>query len=425
MKIAAVLLLATAALGAQFNPGTDRVLPQAKELYFDIHSHPELSWHETRTAEALASKLRAVGFEVTEQVGKTGVVGVLKNGNGPVVLLRTELDALPVEEKTRLPYASKVHTKNDAGQDVGVMHACGHDVHIASLYGTAARMANEKDKWHGTLIVIGQPAEEVGGGAEAMIKDGLFTRFPRPQYAIAFHDGVDEPAGDLSVTDGYVLANADTVRVTMYGKGTHGSAPQDGIDPVLMIARATVALQSIVSREIAPGEPAVVTVGFINAGTKENIIPDHAEMGLTVRSYSDATRQHLLASIQRIVKAEAQAAGAEKEPKFEIRVGAPSVYNDPKLAARLRSTLQQTFGADHVRVGKPAMAGDDFAEMGRSGIPAVMVRFGVANPQEFADAKRTGKQIPSNHSPLFAPDADPSLRTAITAETAVLQNLLQ
>src|SRR3954468_18208872 len=283
------------------------VLPDAQTLYLDLHQHPELSSHETRTAAELANRLRTLGYDVTEHVGGTGIVAILKNGAGPTVMLRSELDALPVEEKTGLPYASKVRAKDDAGLDVPVMHACGHDLHMASLLGTAAIMVRNKNSWHGTLMLIGQPAEETIGGASGMIKDGLFTRFPKPDFGIALHVGNDLPAGQVGITPGVYNTNADSIHITIFGKGGHGSQPNTAIDPILIAARTILALQTIVSREVKPGETAVVTVGYIRAGTKNNIIPDKAEMGLTVRTRKPEVRQQVLAAITRIVKAEAVA----------------------------------------------------------------------------------------------------------------------
>ncbi|MBV8207114.1 MAG: amidohydrolase [Acidobacteria bacterium] len=428
MKTFLLLLLASVAF-AQSNGAAgeaNAVLPGAYQLYVDLHQHPELSGHEVRTASVLADKLRGLGYEVTEHVGGTGVVALLKNGDGPTVLLRTELDALPVEEKTGLPYASKVRTKNDAGQEVGVMHACGHDIHLAALYGTAAVMARSRNTWRGTLFLIGQPAEETIGGARGMLSDGLFSRFPKPKYAVAFHDTNAEAAGKVSVSPGYILSNADSIRVTVYGKGAHGSQPQSGIDPVLMAARIVVTLQSIVSREIPPGEAAVVTVGYLHAGTKNNIIPDSAEMGLTVRSYSPEVRKRLLASIDRIVRAEAEAAGAEKPPTIDHYESTPAVYNDPELVARILPTLQQALGKENLEPGGRAMASDDFANyFAEGGVPEVMLSLGAANPEKFREARASGRALPSNHSPLFAPDPEPTLRTGIVAEAAVLRNLLQ
>ncbi len=275
----------------------DSVYPDAHALYLDIHQNPELSAHETQTAAKLAGRLRSLGYEVTEHVGGTGIVAILKNGAGPTVMLRTELDALPVEEKTGLPYASKVHAKDDAGHDVPVMHACGHDLHMAAILGTAAIMAHSKDTWHGTLMLIGQPAEETIGGAKGMLDDGLFTRFPKPDVAVALHVGNALPAGMVGITPGVYNTNADSLRITIYGKGGHGSAPHTAIDPIVIAARTILALQTIASREVKPGEMAVVTVGYIQAGTKNNIIPDQAELGLTVRTSKPDVRKQVLAAI--------------------------------------------------------------------------------------------------------------------------------
>jgi amidohydrolase len=402
----------------------ESVYPNAHALYLDIHEYPELSMHETQTAAKLATQFRNLGYDVTEHVGNTGVVAVMKNGTGPTILLRTELDALPVEEKTGLPYASKVRTKDDAGHDVPVMHACGHDLHMAAIVGTAAVMAHSKDSWHGTLILIGQPAEETIGGARAMIKDGLFTRFPRPDVLVALHVGNELPAGQVSVTPGIYSSNADSLKVTIYGKGGHGSAPHTAIDPIVIAARTILALQTISSREIKPGEFAVVTVGYIQSGTKNNIIPDTAEMGLTVRTYKPEIRKQVLAAIARIVKAEAEAAGAQREPSIDHFEGADAVYNNPALAEHLRATLESALGKNNVIVEPPITASEDFSEFVEQGIPGFYFSLGGANPEKYADVKAAGRTLPSNHSPLFAPDVDPSLRTAIIAEVAVLRNLL-
>src|SRR5512146_3099329 len=290
------------------------VYPEAHALYVDIHEHPELSSHEVQTAQKLAARLRSLGYDVTEHVGGTGIVAILKNGAGPTIMLRTELDALPVEEKTGLPYASKVHAKDNAGLDVPVMHACGHDVHLASLLGTAEVMSHGRNAWHGTLILIGQPAEETIGGAGGMIRDGLFTRFPKPDAIVALHVGNDFPAGVIGITPGIYNTNSDSVRITIYGKGGHGAMPNTTIDPIVIAARTIGALQTIASREVKPGEMAIVTVGYIRAGTKNNIIPDQAEMGLTIRTRNAEVRKQVLAAITRIAKAEAAAGGAAREP---------------------------------------------------------------------------------------------------------------
>jgi amidohydrolase len=418
-------LLATA--GAQSTAVSDvnAVYPDAHALYLDLHEHPELSGHEIQTAEKLAARLRTAGYEVTEHIGGTGVVALLKNGAGPTIMLRTELDALPVEEKTGLPYSSKVREKNDAGAEVPVMHACGHDLHMAALLGTAEIMAHSKSTWHGTLMLIGQPAEETIGGADGMIRDGLFTRFPKPNAAVALHVGNDMPAGMVSITPGIYNTNSDSIRITIYGKGGHGSAPQTAIDPIVIAARTIVSLQTIVSREVKPGEMAVVTVGYIQAGTKNNIIPDHAEMGLTVRTFNGDVRKQILASITRIAKAEAAAAGAPKEPLIERYEGTDLVYNDPVLAERLRVPLQAALGKNNVITAPPITPSEDFSYFIEQGVPGFYFSLGGADPQKYEQAKASGTQLPSNHSPFFAPDVEPALKAGISAEVAVLRNLLQ
>ncbi len=403
---------------------TDSVYPDAHAFYLDLHEHPELSEHETQTAEKLAQRLRSGGYEVAEHVGNTGIVAVLKNGDGPTIMLRTELDALPVEEKTGLPYASKVHAKDDAGHDVSVMHACGHDVHMASLLGTAELMARTKNTWHGTLMLIGQPAEEMIQGAKGMIADGLFTRFPKPDAIVALHVSNEFPAGMVGVTPGVYNTNADSLRITIYGKGGHGAMPQATIDPIVIAARTILSLQTIASREVRPGEMAVVTVGYVHAGTKNNIIPDQAEMGLTVRTYKPDVRKQVLAAISRIAKAEAAAGGATREPSVDRYEGADLVYNNPELAERLRTTLESSLGKSNVLISGPITPSEDFSYFVEQGVPGFYFSLGGADPQKFAEARANGSRLPSNHSPLFAPDTDPAIHTGIAAEVAVLRNLL-
>jgi hippurate hydrolase len=391
----------------------------------DIHENPELSSHEVQTAAKLAARLRALGYELTEHVGGTGIVAILKNGAGPTVMLRTELDALPVEEKTGLAYASKVHAKDDAGRDVPVMHACGHDLHMASIVGTAAIMAHSKNSWHGTLMLIGQPAEETIAGAKGMIADGLLTRFPRPDAAVAMHVGNLLPAGKVGLTPGVYNTNADSLRLTIYGKGGHGAAPQTTIDPIVIAARTILALQTITSREVKPGEMAVVTVGYIHAGTKNNIIPDQAELGLTVRTRNAEVRKQVLAAIERITKAEAEAGGAPRAPLLDHYESTDLVYNDPALAQRMKATLEAALGKDNVVIEDPIPASEDFSYFVEQGIPGFYFSLGGADPEKFAEAKAAGTMLPSNHSPLFAPDVDPALRTGIAAEVAALRELLK
>jgi amidohydrolase len=413
---------------AQITPGSkevEAVYPDAYALYLDLHQHPELSAHETQTAAKLAGRLRDLGYDVTEHVGGTGVVALLRNGAGPTVMLRTELDALPVEEKTGLTYASKVRAKDDSGRDVPVAHACGHDLHMASLAGTAAIMAHSRGTWHGTLMLIGQPAEETIAGAESMIADGLFTRFSKPDVGVAMHVDNLLPAGQVGITPGIYNTNADSLRITIYGKGGHGSAPHTTIDPIVIAARTILALQTIASREVKPGEMAVITVGYIQAGTKNNIIPDHAELGLTVRTFKDDVRKQILAAIARITKAEAEAGGAPREPRIEHYEGTDLVYNDPGLAQRLRAPLEAALGSKNVVTTEPILSSEDYAYFIEKGVPSLYFSLGGADPEKYAQAMATGVMLPSNHSPLFAPDADPALHTGITAEVAVLRNLLQ
>ncbi len=436
IRSAMFLILAALAASAQNAPAVsfenaslkdqvESVFPDAKALYLDLHQHPELSSHETRTAALLAGKLRALGYEVTENLGGAGIVAVMKNGPGPVVMLRTELDALPVEEQTGLPYASKVRAKDDSGRDVPVMHACGHDVHMATLYGTATIMAKSKDTWHGTLMLVGQPAEETITGAQKMVAEGLFTKFPKPDIGVAMHDENGIAVGQVGITPGFSKAAADSLRITVYGKGGHGARPESTIDPVLIAASIAVRLQSIIAREIHPGDAAVITVGYIQAGTKNNIIPDTAQMGLTVRSYKPEVRQHLLAAIERVAKAEAEAGGADKMPLVEKYESTSAVYNDPVLTQHLAGVLESVVGKGNVVKEDPLMTSEDYSVFIEQGVPSFYFTLGVADPQKLAAAHASHKELPSNHSPLFAPVVDPALHTGITAEVSILRDLLK
>jgi amidohydrolase len=403
----------------------DAAYPAAYALYVDLHEHPELSGYETRTAGKLAVDLRSLGYTVTERVGGTGVVAILRNGAGKTVMLRTELDALPVEEQTGLAYASKVHAKDAAGREVPVGHMCGHDLHISALVATAGIMARSRNSWRGTLILIGQPAEETISGASAMVRDGLFTRFPRPDVLLALHVGNELPAGEVGITPGIYDSNADSLRITVYGKGGHGSAPHTTVDPIVIAARTILALQTIVSREVKPGEFAVVTVGYINAGTKNNIIPDRAELGLTVRTYKADVRKTVLEAIPRIANAEAQAAGAPRAPTIERYETTDAVYNDPALTQRLRTVLEGALDKSNVVTEEPITASEDFSVFVGQGIPGFYLTLGGADPQKYEAAKAAGTRLPSNHSSLFAPDVDPAMHTAISAEVAMLRDLLK
>jgi hippurate hydrolase len=429
MKTARLILffsLAVSGYGqnAASSKEVDAVYPAAHDLYIDLHQNPELSSHETQTAAKLAARLRSLGYEVTEGVGGTGIVAILKNGAGPTVMLRSELDALPVEEKTGLPFASKVHAQDDSGHDVPVAHACGHDLHMAALVATADILAHSKQSWHGTLMLIGQPAEETISGAKRMIDDGLFTRFPKPAVGVALHVGNYLPAGQVGITPGVYNTNADSLRITIYGKGGHGAAPHATIDPIVIAARTILALQTIVSREVKPGEMAVVTVGYVRAGTKNNIIPDQAELGLTVRTYKADVRKQVLTAINRIAKAEALAGGSQQEPLIEHYESTDSVYNDPGLAERLRAPLEAVLGKENVITTGPITPSEDYAFFIEQGVPSLYMSLGGADPQKYAESKNTGVMLPSNHSPYFAPDVDPALHSGIKAEVAVLRNLL-
>jgi amidohydrolase len=402
----------------------DAIYPELDKLYVDLHQTPELSFHEEKTAAKMADRLRALGFEVTTGVGKTGVVGILRNGKGPTVMLRTDLDALPVEEKTGLPYASKVTATDDAGETVRVMHACGHDVHMTSWIGAATLLSRAKDRWRGTLMMVGQPAEEKGGGAAKMLADGLFTKFPKPDFAFAIHDSAQAPSGKVEFVPGYALANVDSVDVTIYGKGGHGAYPHTTVDPIVIAARTVVALQTIVGRENNPLDPAVVTVGSIHGGTKHNIIPDEVKLQLTVRSYKDDVRKRLLASIERIAKAEAAAAGAPKPPEVKITDGTPATYNDPAVTKRVADAIARGLGAGNVSEAQPVMGGEDFSEYGRAGVPATMLWVGAVEPKKYAAAKAGGPPLPSLHSSEFAPDREATLRTGVKTVTLAALELL-
>jgi hippurate hydrolase len=402
----------------------DAVYPQADALYRDLHRQPELSGHEEKTAATLAAGLKSLGYEVTTGVGKTGVVGVLKNGAGPVVLLRTELDGLPVEEKTGLDYASTARTKDDAGVDVGLMHACGHDIHMASWMATARIMAGARNRWAGTLVLIGQPAEETLRGAQWMLEDGLLTRFPRPDFALAIHDDARYPAGLIGYRAGPVLSNSDSIRITIFGAGGHGARPEATIDPVVIAARTVLALQTIVSREVSPFDAAVITVGTIHAGTKANIIPAEARIELSVRSLTGKVRAHLLSAIDRIVKAEAVAGRSPKEPVIERFDGTDALVNDPALTQRVSDALLRLLGQDRVKEVAPEMASEDFSRFHLAGVPTLALRVGADEPAAFEAAEASGATLPSLHSPLFAPDRERTLKTGILAEVLALRELM-
>ena len=400
------------------------VAPGLEELYVDLHRSPELSMRETATAAKLAVRLRALGYEVTEKVGGTGLVGVLANGDGPVVMLRTDLDALPVEEKTGLPHASRATGTDDEGRPVPVMHACGHDLHMTAWTGAATLLARARGSWRGTLVLVGQPAEEKGAGADRMLKDGLFTRFPRPSFAVALHVTPELPAGQIGVTPGPAFASVDSVDVTIHGKGGHGAMPHRTIDPILIAARTVVALQALVSREKDPFEPAVVSVGSFQAGAKHNVIPPEARLKLTVRAYREDVRQRLLEGIRRVAAGESAVAGAPAPPDVTVVESTPGVVNDVPLTGRLRGAFSAALGGANVVDFPPASVSEDFAYFGREGVPASISWLGVANPGAFAEAKAAGRALPPLPSAEFCPDYAPSIRAGVTALVAGALELL-
>jgi amidohydrolase len=431
------LLFAVSGL-AQQTPQSlaDAEFPSLLGIYKDIHSHPELSGQEERTAALVAKELRAAGCEVTEHLGKYensklkayGVVGVMKNGDGPTVLVRTDMDALPVQEETGLPYASKVITKSDEGKDVHVMHACGHDVHVAAFIGTAHALGKLKDQWHGTLVFVAQPAEEIGAGARALLKDGLYDRFGKPNFALGFHDKADVQAGHIAVTEGYTSANVDSVDVTVRGVGGHGAYPHKTKDPIVLAAEIINAWQTIASRQNNPLDPIVITVGSIHGGTKHNIIPDEVKMQITVRTYKSEVREHVLAAIERIAKGIAAAGGIPPERAPVVSVSkdqfCPASYNNPELTKRLVAVWKKSLGNDNVEIIDPTMGGDDFSEYSLSdhSIPAVYFHFGAVEPAKIAEFKQAGKELPTLHSSKFAPVPEPTIRTGVIGMiTAVLE----
>jgi hippurate hydrolase len=398
------------------------------ELYKHLHANPEISFQEKNTAATIASQLKKIGYEVTENFGGHGVVAVLKNGNGPCVMIRTDLDALPIEEQTGLPYASKVRMKDDAGKEVGVMHACGHDLHMTVFTGVAQTLMQFRNNWKGTLVLVGQPAEERSGGSIAMLNEGLYTKFPRPDYALALHMHSSLPAGKVGYTEGGIMASVDAVDVTIRGIGGHGAIPQSTKDPIVIAAQTVLALQTIVSREISPLEPAVVTVGSIQGGTQYNIIPDEVKMQLTLRSYSDEVRNQTIAAIKRITRGIAMAAGVAEDrlPIVQVREQyTPSNYNNIPLTQRLTKVMVQSIGQDNVVKTPPSMVGEDFSRYSRvePAIPTCMFWLGAADPKKIAESQKSGKELPSLHSSSFAPLPEPAIKTGVQAMTGAALEL--
>ena len=444
MKLFSILFLSVSCSGVAFAQQTpqslaDAELPSLLTIYKDIHTHPELSGYEERTAALVAKELRAAGCQVTEHVGKYenpklkayGVVGVMKNGDGPTVLVRTDMDALPVEEDTGLPYASKVVAKNDEGKDVHVMHACGHDAHIAIFIGTARAVAKLKDQWHGTIVFVGQPAEELGTGARALLKDGLYEKFGKPNFALGFHDKADLETGRIGVTEGYTTANVDTVDVTVRGVGGHGAYPHKTKDPIVLAAHIINDWQTIVSRENNPLDPIVVTVGSIHGGTKSNIIPDEVKMQLTVRTYKPETRERVLAAIDRIAKGCATSAGIPPERAPIVTVSkdqfCPATYNNPELTKRLVTVWKSSLGNENVKIVDAVMGGEDFSEYSLSdhSIPAVNFHIGSVEPAKIAEYKKERKELPTLHSSKFAPVPEPTIRVGIIGMTSAVLDLMK
>ena len=429
----------TAAQQSKLTTMVDQEVPSLVATYKTLHASPELSHHEEKTSALLAERLRSFGYDVTEHVGKYpnpdwkgyGIVAVMRNGAGPTVLVRADMDALPVEEKTGLPYASKVRTKDDSGADVPVMHACGHDVHVTSLIGTAKMLAALKDQWHGTLVLIGQPAEERIDGARAMVADGLYTRFPKPDYLVALHDNSDIQAGKILFTPGYALASSTSVDVTMRGRGSHASRPESSKDPIVMAAEYILALQTIVSRERSPFDAAVVTVGTIHGGTKRNIIPDEVRLQFSIRTYKEEVRQQVLASLERIARGIAIAGGVPEDRMPLVEVSkteyTPATYNDPALTARVVAAIRSAIGKDNVSEAPPVMASEDFPYLSLENqqIPAVMFSLGAIDAERIAASQHGGAPLPSLHSGLYYPAPEPTLRTGVIAMTAAVLDLLK
>lgn len=407
----------------------DAEYPALEKIYRELHANPELSFMELKTAAFVAKELRALGCEVTEKVGNTGVVGVLKNGAGPTVLVRADMDGLPVKEASGVPYASTAIVKDLSGREQPAMHACAHDAHVTGLIGTARTLVASKASWTGTIVFVAQPAEEIGAGARAMLADGLYIRFPKPDFALALHVTSMLPAGVIGHGEGAFLADVRSVDILVRGVGGHGSAPQTTRDPVVLAAQIVLALQTIVSRELAPGTPAVVTVGTIQGGTKRNIIPDEVKLELTLRSYEDAVAEKLIAAIRRICAGTAQAAGVPESRAPIVTVtpeSIPATVNDPALTRRVVAQLTTWMGPAALKPWPAIMGGEDFSEFGRTvhRVPICIWWVGATDPARIEEAKRTGVPVPSNHSATFAPVPDPTLKAAVTSMTAAVLGLL-
>ncbi|HKP39253.1 MAG TPA: amidohydrolase [Pyrinomonadaceae bacterium] len=416
----------------------ERELPQLVNTYKMLHAAPELSHFEVKTSAFVAEQLRSLGYTVTERVGKYdrpqftsyGLVAIMKNGPGPTVLVRADMDGLPVEEKNDVPYASKVKTKNDQGQEVSVMHACGHDVHITSLLGTARMLVALKDQWHGTLVLIAQPAEETGDGARAMLADGLYTRFPKPDFVLGLHDNADYEAGKVVYVPGYAMASATSIDLVVRGLGGHGSKPEATKDPIVLASQIVLALQTIISRENSPLDPAVVTIGSIHGGAKRNIIPDEVILQLTIRTYKEEVRQRIVASIERIAKGVALAAGIPEDRAPIVKniesESVPALYNDPQLIERIGTAIGKAVGSDNVVKVPPIMASEDFGSFSLDHqIPSAYFWLGAIEASRVEASRKSGKPLPSLHSSLFQPQPEPTLRNGVKAMTAAVLELMK
>ena len=418
---AALLLLSPFAQAITLDLNLQKTMPEIEKLYLDLHQSPELSYHEKQTGQKLAKKLKQLGFTVTDNVGGFGVVGIYKNGDGPTVMIRTDTDGLPIVEQTGKPYASKVTVTNDAGATVGVMHGCGHDIHMSSFIGTAQQLMTHKEQWQGTLMMVAQPAEEVGGGAKAMLKEGLFTKYPTPDHVIGLHVSASVPAGKVSMKTEYTMASVDSVDITVKGKGGHGAYPHTTIDPVVIASRIVLALQTITSRELSPLEPSVITVGSIHGGSKHNVISDEVKLQLTLRSYNPEVRLQQIAAIKRISKGIALSAGLDKSLAPEVYVhedeSIPSTYNNPTQTNLVRSAIANAIGEDNVLETEAVMAGEDFGLYGRTeqNVPITLFWLGGVEPSQYDAAMQSGATLPSLHSSKFAPDYKKALPTGITA----------
>ncbi|MGY6741217.1 MAG: amidohydrolase [Cecembia sp.] len=428
--IAALISVQHTTMAQTVDAFIEKIYPELDALYKHLHQNPELSLQEKETSARIAQELRSIGYEVTEGIGGYGVVGLLKNGPGPVLLIRSDMDALPMEEKTGLPYASTKKAIGNDGKETYIAHSCGHDIHMSVFIGTAKLMMEYKDSWRGTLLMVGQPAEETGMGAWNMLNDGLYERFPHPDYAIALHDDPFLPAGTLGYKAGPLMAGVDMMNVTVYGEGAHGAAPHKGIDPIVLSAQMIQAYQTIVSRRLAPTEPAVVTVGSIHGGTVHNIIPDQVTMQLTLRSYSPDTREELISSVKRISEYYAKAAGLpeDKMPSYWIREPhTPALINDAQLTEQMVTVFENNFSPDKVVEVEAQMIGEDFSRFGMQerAIPISMFYLGANDPEFLEKAKKDGMDIPGLHSPYFAPVPEPTIKTGVKAMGLFAMDILK